>query len=106
MSKSLGNVLSPADVIEHFASLFSAAPSSNPDAVARDCLRYILIRSATFNEDTTFSLPLAQQIVNTELVNCLGNLLSRSVERSMPELFSSFKVTGVCDSVIKRSSDS
>lgn len=84
MSKSLGNVVSPVEVVEHFASAFTAA-SSTPlseaevHAMATDCLRYCLVRSACLNEDITFSLPLAIETVNTELVNWMGNLLSRWV---------------------------
>lgn len=84
MSKSLGNVVSPVEVLEYFAAAFTAV-SSTPlseaevRAVATDCLRYCLVRSACLNEDTTFSLSLATDTVNTELVNWMGNLLSRWV---------------------------
>ncbi|VDK41536.1 unnamed protein product [Taenia asiatica] len=88
MSKSLGNVVSPVEVLEYFAAAFTAV-SSTPlseaevRAVATDCLRYCLVRSACLNEDTTFSLSLATDTVNTELVNWMGNLLSRITSRKI-----------------------
>lgn len=45
--------------------------------MAADCLRYCLIRSVCLQEDASFNLPFAIETVNTELVNWLGNLLSR-----------------------------
>ncbi|KAL5103215.1 Methionine--tRNA ligase mitochondrial [Taenia crassiceps] len=88
MSKSLGNVVSPVEVMEYFVAAFTAA-SSTPlseaevRAMATDCLRYCLVRSACLNEDTTFSLSLATETVNTELVNWMGNLLSRITSRKV-----------------------
>ncbi len=76
MSKSLGNVLSPSDAMRDFTASFPNQPS-DANSIAQDCLRYVLLRGVCLNEDTTFSLPLAKQTVNTELVNWLGNLLSR-----------------------------
>ncbi|KAL5961488.1 Methionine--tRNA ligase mitochondrial [Taenia solium] len=88
MSKSLGNVVSPVEVLEYFAAAFTAASSTPLNeaevrAVATDCLRYCLVRSACLNEDTTFSLSLATETVNTELVNWMGNLLSRIISRKI-----------------------
>ncbi|VDO07834.1 unnamed protein product [Rodentolepis nana] len=80
MSKSLGNIVSPDEVLNHFASFFTGSDSfTEPEvySVTTDCLRYCLIRSACLQEDITFSLPLAIETVNAELVNSLGNLLSR-----------------------------
>nr|CDS21452.1 methionine tRNA synthetase [Echinococcus granulosus] len=88
MSKSLSNVVSPVDMLKYFSAAFAAAsPTRLSDeevrATAVDCLRYCLVRSACLNEDTTFSLPLATETVNTELVNWVGNLLSRITSRKI-----------------------
>ncbi|VDL59905.1 unnamed protein product [Hymenolepis diminuta] len=86
MSKSLGNVVSHDDVLYHFASCFTqnnVFTESEAHAFAADCLRYCLIRSACLQEDITFSLPLAIETVNTELVNWLGNLLSRITSKKV-----------------------
>lgn len=86
MSKSLGNVVNPCDALGHFVSALSSSTASTlseteKSAMAADCLRYCLVRSVCLHEDTTFSLALATEIVNTELVNWLGNLLSRWVPK-------------------------
>ncbi|VDN20626.1 unnamed protein product [Dibothriocephalus latus] len=84
MSKSLGNVLSPSAVIEHFSARMQNASDagrtyedSKLRPIAADCLRYCLVRSVCLNEDFTFNLAHAERTVNAELVNPLGNLLSR-----------------------------
>ncbi|VDM26165.1 unnamed protein product [Hydatigera taeniaeformis] len=88
MSKSLGNVVSPVDVLEYFAAAFTSA-SSTPlseaevHGMAADCLRYCLVRSACLTNDTTFSLHMAIETVNTELVNWMGNLLSRITSKKL-----------------------
>uniref|UniRef100_A0A5K3EK28 Methionine--tRNA ligase, mitochondrial n=1 Tax=Mesocestoides corti TaxID=53468 RepID=A0A5K3EK28_MESCO len=86
MSKSLGNVLSPADVLGDLSRALSVSPvhgEVDAESVASDCLRYCLVRSVCLNEDTTFSLPFAKETVNTELVNWLGNLLSRITSKKI-----------------------
>ncbi|KAM7534037.1 hypothetical protein Aperf_G00000112526 [Anoplocephala perfoliata] len=86
MSKSLGNVVNPHDVLNCFASCFTQEnllSESEAQSMAADCLRYYLIRSACLQEDASFSLPLAIETVNTELVNWLGNLLSRITSKKV-----------------------
>uniref|UniRef100_A0A183T6B3 Methionine--tRNA ligase, mitochondrial n=1 Tax=Schistocephalus solidus TaxID=70667 RepID=A0A183T6B3_SCHSO len=76
MSKSLGNVLSSSQVIDHFSARMQNAGDTlktedRLQTIAADCLRYCLIRSACLNEDSTFNLAHAERIVNSELVNPL-----------------------------------
>ena len=80
MSKSRGNVVSPTEVLEYFARMLSTTVSTPTEAsstLAADCLRYCLVRSICLNADADFGLASATETVNTELVNWLGNLLSR-----------------------------
>ncbi|UCH82468.1 MAG: methionine--tRNA ligase [Nitrospiraceae bacterium] len=64
MSKSLGNVVDPAEMAEKFGI---------------DAFRYFLFREVTFGLDGDFSERALIRRLNTELANDLGNLLSRFV---------------------------
>jgi len=64
MSKSLGNALRPADLLEQY------------DA---DVIRYFLLREVPFGQDGDFSPGALKQRYNTELANDVGNLLNRSL---------------------------
>jgi methionyl-tRNA synthetase len=64
MSKSLGNVLDPLDVIERFGA---------------DALRFYLLRDVTFGGDGATSWDAVQSRYETELANELGNLASRTI---------------------------
>jgi methionyl-tRNA synthetase len=61
MSKSLGNVIDPIELIEKYGS---------------DAVRYALLRCSTF-EDSEFSENILIERYNNELANKLGNLVSR-----------------------------
>jgi methionyl-tRNA synthetase len=63
MSKSLGNVIDPLDLI---------------DVYGVDPIRYYLFRVATFGQDGSISLEGLHERYERELGNDLGNLLSRS----------------------------
>jgi methionyl-tRNA synthetase len=63
MSKSLGNVLDPFEVMERFGT---------------DALRYYLMRDVAFGEDGTVSMEGVERRYETELANDLGNLASRT----------------------------
>ncbi|NNM28905.1 MAG: methionine--tRNA ligase, partial [Akkermansiaceae bacterium] len=64
MSKSLGNVVDPAELADRFGA---------------DALRYYLVRDITTGKDSDFDGERLVMLFNTELANDLGNLLNRSL---------------------------
>jgi methionyl-tRNA synthetase len=64
MSKSLGNVLDPFEIIERFGT---------------DALRYYVLRDVSFGEDGSVSTSAFEQRYETELANEFGNLASRTL---------------------------
>jgi methionyl-tRNA synthetase len=69
MSKSLGNVINPYDIV----SLFSIAA----DNLASDVLRYYLLRHMNSFEDSDMTIESVQESYQAHLANGLGNLTSR-----------------------------
>lgn len=65
MSKTLGNVVDPVEVIENFGV---------------DALRYYLAKNMRTNADSQISVDLIRQTYESDLANNLGNLLSRVVK--------------------------
>jgi methionyl-tRNA synthetase len=63
ISKSLGNVIEPLDLI---------------DVYGADALRFYLLRAATFGQDGSASLEGLHERYERELANDLGNLVSRT----------------------------
>lgn len=70
MSKSLGNVVSPTDLMEHY---------SVAGEFAADVVRYLLMRQINFYDDANFTWPEFDAIYNGELANGIGNLLARTI---------------------------
>ncbi len=64
MSKSLGNVLDPFDVIERYSA---------------DALRFYLFREVSFGQDGSVSAAGFESRYETELANDFGNLASRTL---------------------------
>lgn len=64
MSKSLGNVIDPAKVVDDYGL---------------DSFRYFLFREVPFGLDGDFSEKALIKRINTDLANDLGNLLSRTL---------------------------
>ncbi len=64
MSKSLGNVVDPKDLVEEFGL---------------DQTRYFLMREVPFGQDGNFSKLAMHNRVNSELANNIGNLAQRTL---------------------------
>jgi methionyl-tRNA synthetase len=69
MSKSLGNVINPANVIEEYKALAGDLSS--------DVLRYYLLRHVNSFEDSDMTMESLKEAYNANLANGLGNLASR-----------------------------
>ena len=64
MSKSIGNVVNPYDVVAEYGV---------------DALRYYVIREVSMFEDSPFYMERFKQVYNANLANGLGNLVSRAM---------------------------
>ena len=64
MSKSLGNVIRPADLVREYGA---------------DTVRYFVLREMSFGLDSSFSSEAIAARYNADLANDLGNLFSRSL---------------------------
>ncbi len=64
MSKSVGNVIDPFNLIEHYG---------------RDPMRYFFLREVPFGQDGNYSHEAIVQRINADLANDLGNLAQRSL---------------------------
>jgi methionyl-tRNA synthetase len=84
MSKSLGNVIDPLDLI---------------DVYGVDALRFYLFRVATFGQDGSLSLDGLHERYERELGNDLGNLLSRTTAMISRYRKGSLRRTDVPDEV-------
>jgi methionyl-tRNA synthetase len=67
MSKSIGNVISPYEMVSKFGT---------------DATRYLLLSGASFGEDFDMTWEKLTEKYNADLANGLGNLLSRVVKLS------------------------
>ncbi len=68
MSKSLGNVISPEEIVELYGA---------------EALRYFLLRHIHPFEDSDFTMEKFKETYNADLANGLGNLLSRVMKMSV-----------------------
>lgn len=64
MSKSLGNVVDPANLVDHFGL---------------DQVRYFFLREVSFGQDGSYSEEGIGTRINSDLANGIGNLASRSL---------------------------
>lgn len=80
MSKSIGNVVRPMDLVEKYGS---------------DSVRYFLLREMSFGLDSSFSLAAFEARYNSDLANDLGNLFSRTM--AMVQKFAGGQVPSLVD---------
>lgn len=80
MGKSLGNTVDPQDLVSTYGT---------------DAVRYYFLKAVDFGRDGDFSEQRFVDVVNADLANSLGNLLSRSVNL----------LKKYCDGVLPVSSD-
>lgn len=75
MSKSIGNVIRPLDLVSSYGS---------------DAVRYFLLREMSFGLDSSFSEEALEARYNSDLANDLGNLVSRTL--AMVQKFTEGKI--------------
>lgn len=85
MSKSLGNVVTPLDVIDRYGA---------------DPLRYYLLRTSSFGKDADFTWEGFIERYNADLANGIGNLVART--RAMVERYFDRKVPECIDAEVRR----
>ncbi len=78
MSKSLGNVISPIDVVNEYGT---------------EALRYFVCREIGAFEDSPFTMDRFKLTYNTSLANGLGNLVSRVMKMATTHLDKPVKVS-------------
>lgn len=78
MSKSLGNVINPYDVVKEYGT---------------DALRYFVLRELSSFEDSQFTMELFKIAYNTNLANGIGNLTSRIMKMAETNLVSPVVIT-------------
>lgn len=92
MSKSLGNVVDPGELI-HDTFSFST-PSADP-------LRYFLLRTGKLNSDCPFTQRGLVDCYNNELAGNLGNLMSRVFKKYSVSDFDQLKDCKINDPELK-----
>lgn len=71
MSKSIGNVVNPADVVAEYGT---------------EALRYFLLREVSSFEDSPFTMERFKEVYNAHLANGIGNLTSRIMKMAETHL--------------------
>ena len=64
MSKSLGNVIDPIELVNNYG---------------RDQLRYFIVKDLPTYKDGVFSYDIFEETINADLANNIGNLISRTI---------------------------
>ncbi|MBT4485630.1 MAG: methionine--tRNA ligase subunit beta, partial [Candidatus Latescibacteria bacterium] len=89
MSKSLGNVVSPLDIVDRFGP---------------DPLRFFLLREVVYGNDGDFTYDRFIDRYNSDLANDLGNLVSRTISMIHKYLGGKFTIPDSESSVLKKRS--
>ena len=84
MSKSKGNVLYADQLVEFFGV---------------DAVRYFVLHEMPFENDGVITWELMVERLNSELANTLGNLVNRTISKSIKYYEGVVKSTGVCEPV-------
>jgi methionyl-tRNA synthetase len=88
MSKSLGNVINPFDLVKKYGS--TSSPQAGTDAV-----RYYLLREITPTEDGDFTYEKFEQRYNSDLAGGIGNLLARTLALAIKPDFKQKKLSKI-----------
>jgi len=81
MSKSLGNVIDPFELVKKYGSTRASTElsrMSSPQA-GTDAVRYFLLREIPTTEDGDFSYEKFEKRYNADLANGIGNLIARTL---------------------------
>ena len=74
MSKSLGNVIAPEELLAFYTKTAGCSPE-----LAVDVVRFSLVRSLPFEGDTNYTREEVMRIYNADLANDVGNALNRAL---------------------------
>jgi len=92
MSKTLGNVVDPRDVVKEYGT---------------DALRYFLLREISSFEDSPFTIERFKDSYNSGLANGLGNLVSRIMKMATTNFEKPIEITPfMADTVFKKHMES
>jgi methionyl-tRNA synthetase len=80
MSKSLGNVVDPVELINEYGT---------------DAMRYYVLREVSPFEDTPFTKEMFKDAYNANLANGLGNLVSRVMTMAQNNLEAPFDISNI-----------
>jgi len=94
MSKSLGNVINPFELVEKYGS--TSSPQAGTDAV-----RYFLLREISPTEDGDFTYEKFEGRYNSDLASGLGNLVARVLTMAQERNYES----GIMNQELKKEID-
>lgn len=90
MSKSIGNVIVPQDIIGEFNQV--------TDNLGNDILRYVILREMKIGNDGDLTQEKIYSIYESELVNKFGNTFSRVIGMAKKyDMFNQYEVAEVAD---------